>query len=177
MSYKFKLLSPETATGKAQELLQAVKKSLGKVPNILGAMAQSTTALGYYLEGSQALKQGRLTPKEREQIALAVAGANDCAYCSAAHGFVGKALGLSLDELRQNRAGRAADARTDLLLRLATAVIATKGHLSPTLREELEAQGIDAEIQAEVVAHVAHNVFTNFFNHVAATEVDFPSLG
>ena len=33
----------------------------------------------------------------------------------------------------------------------------------------------DAEI-AEVVAHVAVNIFSNYFNHIAATEVDFPEV-
>jgi hypothetical protein len=31
----------------------------------------------------------------------------------------------------------------------------------------------DAEI-AEVVAHVALNIFTNYFNNVAGTAIDFP---
>ena len=28
---------------------------------------------------------------------------------------------------------------------------------------------------AEIVANVALNIFTNYFNHVAETEVDFPT--
>jgi len=31
----------------------------------------------------------------------------------------------------------------------------------------------DGEI-AEAVANVALNIFTNYFNHVAATDIDFP---
>ena len=34
----------------------------------------------------------------------------------------------------------------------------------------------DAEI-AEIVGHVALNVFTNYFNTVAQTDVDFPKTG
>ena len=33
----------------------------------------------------------------------------------------------------------------------------------------------DAEI-TEIVSHVALNIFTNYFNHVARTEVDFPKV-
>lgn len=29
---------------------------------------------------------------------------------------------------------------------------------------------------AEIVANVAKNIFTNYFNHVAETEVDFPEV-
>ena len=31
----------------------------------------------------------------------------------------------------------------------------------------------EAEI-VEIVAHIGMNIFTNYFNHIAATEVDFP---
>ncbi|MEP6925366.1 MAG: hypothetical protein ABI954_12940 [Pyrinomonadaceae bacterium] len=33
----------------------------------------------------------------------------------------------------------------------------------------------DGEI-AEIVAHVALNIFTNYFNEVAQTEIDFPKV-
>ena len=33
----------------------------------------------------------------------------------------------------------------------------------------------DGEI-SEIVANVAKNIFTNYFNHVAQTEVDFPEV-
>ncbi len=29
---------------------------------------------------------------------------------------------------------------------------------------------------AEIVAVVSHSIFSNYFNHIAGTEVDFPSL-
>lgn len=34
----------------------------------------------------------------------------------------------------------------------------------------------DAEIIAEVTAQVAANIFTNYINHVAQTETDFPHV-
>jgi hypothetical protein len=43
-------------------------------------------------------------------------------------------------------------------------------------RPEVEAVRItDGEI-AEIIAHVALNVFTNYFNDVAGVEVDFPKI-
>jgi hypothetical protein len=44
------------------------------------------------------------------------------------------------------------------------------------LQHRVRARGLtDAEI-AEVVAHVALNVFTNYFNLTSGTEVDFPAV-
>jgi hypothetical protein len=34
----------------------------------------------------------------------------------------------------------------------------------------------DGEV-GEIVANVALNIFTKYFNHVAATELDFPAAG
>jgi alkylhydroperoxidase family enzyme len=38
------------------------------------------------------------------------------------------------------------------------------------------AAGLDDGDLGEVVAHVALNVFTNYFNSVAGTEIDFPAV-
>ena len=41
--------------------------------------------------------------------------------------------------------------------------------------DQLRASGFsDGEI-TEIIANVALNLFTNYFNHVAGTEVDFPA--
>jgi len=36
--------------------------------------------------------------------------------------------------------------------------------------------GFSDEAIVEMVAHVALNIFTNYFNHVAATMIDFPTI-
>ena len=49
-----------------------------------------------------------------------------------------------------------------------------KGEVTDDAVRRVRAAGYtDGEI-AEIVANVAINIFTNYFNHVAETEVDFP---
>jgi hypothetical protein len=49
-----------------------------------------------------------------------------------------------------------------------------RGGVSDEALERVRAAGwSDGEI-IEIIAHVAINVFTNYFNRVAGTEVDFP---
>ena len=49
-----------------------------------------------------------------------------------------------------------------------------RGHLSDEDLEEVRREGYtDGEI-AEIVANVALTIFTNYFNQVAETEIDFP---
>ncbi len=51
-------ISPEAATGRAKDLLDAVKQKLGLVPNMTRAMANSPAVLDGYLQLSGALGQG-----------------------------------------------------------------------------------------------------------------------
>ena len=43
-----------------------------------------------------------------------------------------------------------------------------------TILQELRDHGFTDGDLAEVVANVALNIFTNYFNHVAETDIDFP---
>ena len=93
-------------------LLDAVRKELGIVPNLMKVLANSPSALGGYLRLNAALAGGSLGVKTGERIALAVAEVNGCGYCLAAHTYLGKHVaGLDDDEMTSNRAGRSSDAR------------------------------------------------------------------
>jgi uncharacterized peroxidase-related enzyme len=162
------------ATGKARELLDGVKAKLGMTPNMLRAMAASPAVLDAYLQFSGALGKGGLSAKAREQIALTVGQANSCDYCLAAHSAIGKIVGLSADQIVDARNGRAIDSKTSAALQLARRIVEARGLVSDADLATARSGGLDDAAIAEVVANVALNLFTNYFNHVAATEVDFP---
>ncbi|ADB14970.1 uncharacterized peroxidase-related enzyme [Pirellula staleyi DSM 6068] len=167
-------IAPEAATGTAKELLDAVKAKLGLVPNMTRAMANSPAALQGYLGLSGALGKGSLSAKNREQIALAVGEANQCDYCLAAHSAIGKMVGLTPDQILDSRRGTAIEPRSDAVIRFARKVVNERGLVSDADIAEVRAAGLDDGGIAEVVANVALNIFTNYFNHVAATDIDFP---
>ncbi|OYW14607.1 MAG: peroxidase [Planctomycetales bacterium 12-60-4] len=123
---------------------------------------------------SGSLTKGALTAKNREQIALAVSQTNGCEYCLAAHSTIGKMVGLNADQIRDSRLATAVDSKTSALLQFARNVVDTRGHVADEDLQGLREFGFsDGEI-AEVVANVALSLFTNYFNHVANTDVDFP---
>lgn len=161
---------------KARPLLDGVKRKLGLVPNLMGTLAHSPAALEGYLSFSAALAKGALPARLREQIALAVGEANDCQYCLAAHTALGRSAGLTEDEIAQSRRGSSTDPKADAALTFARTVVIKRGGVTDGDVEALRNAGFsDAEI-VEVVANVALNIFTNYFNHVAQTEVDFPAV-
>ena len=168
-------INPESATGKAKELLGAVKAKLGLVPNMTRAMANAPAVLDGYLSFSGALGQGTsLTAKQREQIALAVGQANECDYCLAAHSTIGKMVGLSAEQILDSRRGTAVDPKSEAVISLARKLVAERGRVSNADLAEARAAGLDDAAIAEIVANTALNIFTNYFNHVTETEIDFP---
>lgn len=167
-------LDPSQAQGKSKALLDGVQKALGMTPNLLRTLAHSPAALQAYLDVGKALSTASLDAKSREAIALTVAGLNGCDYCASAHTAIGSQLGVNADELARNLEGRSAEPRLAAVLAFARAVVSEHGWVSDSDLEAARATGLgDAEI-AEIVATVAANIFSNYFNHVAGTEVDFP---
>ncbi len=169
-------IDPARAEGKTKVLLDGVRKHLGMVPNLMATLAHSPAALEAFLGLGQALGRGSLDAKTREAIALTVAGENRCDYCAAAHSAAGAALGMAAEELAANLQGQSSDSRVAAVLRFARAVVVERGWVGDDDLAAVRAAGLgDAEI-AEIVAAVAANIFSNYFNHVAGTEVDFPAV-
>ncbi|MCB9851795.1 MAG: peroxidase-related enzyme [Phycisphaerales bacterium] len=167
-------ITKDTANGQAKSLLEAVEKKLGKVPNMMGAMANSPAVLEAYLNFSGALAKGSLTAKVREQIALAVGERNDCQYCLAAHSTLGKLAGLSGDEIADSRRGASPDERTQAILSFAKKLVSEQGRVDESDVRQLRDAGLNDGGIAEVIANVAVNLFTNYFNHAVDTVIDFP---
>jgi uncharacterized peroxidase-related enzyme len=168
-------INVQNAQGRARELLDAVKAKLGIVPNMTRGMAVSPPVLDAYVGFIGALGHGVLPARVREQLALDVAEANHCDYCVSAHSALGKRAGLSEQDMLDSRRGTSsADPKADVLLRFARTVLEKRGVIKDAdIAAVREAGYGDAEI-AEVVAHVGLNVFTNYFNNVAGTAIDFP---
>jgi uncharacterized peroxidase-related enzyme len=166
----------DTATDAVRKNFDVIQKRLGMVPNMMRTIAQSPQALEGYLGLSGALGRGALPDRLQEQIALAVAEANACDYCLSAHSALGQGVGLSDDQLAASRAGRASDPKANAALQFARAVVERRGGVSDSDLARVRAAGFtDGEV-VEIIAHVALNVFTNYFNRTAETEIDFPRV-
>lgn len=164
------------ADGRATALLDVVQKTLGMIPNLMRTMAQSPAVLDAYLGFGKALGGASLSPQLREQIALAVAGENSCGYCASAHTAVGRKLGLDDDELSANLNSLSRDPKTQAALEFARRLVIERGWVNDDDLQRVRDAGYTDGAIAELVATVALNLFSNYFNHVAQTEVDFPRV-
>lgn len=171
---RIKAIEPANATSEVAATFAAIKAKLGSVPNIFTTMAVAPAVLNAYLAFSDAAGKGRLSAKVREQIALVTANTNGCDYCASAHQALGKMAGLSADDISRALDGDAADAKVAAALVFAKAVLADRGHVPDSALAAVRAADWSDEEILEITANVVLNIFTNYFNNVAGTSVDFP---
>lgn len=171
---RIKAINP--TEGKAKELLDGVKKAMGSTPNIFTTFANAPAALEAYLNFNSALAGGVLDKKLREQLAVTVAGFNGCNYCASAHVFLGGKAGVERAELVANSKGHSADSKTLAAIVFARALLEKRGKVSDVDVAAVKAAGFTDEELIEILAHVALNTFTNYFNETALTAIDFPAV-
>jgi uncharacterized peroxidase-related enzyme len=167
----------DAAPAASRPLLEAVKKQLGVVPNLFRMVANSPAALEGYVSLMSALGKGTLPVATHERIALAVADANACGYCLAAHTYLGRNVGKLDDaEIAANRKGTSSDPRAAAAVLFARKVVQHHGHVADEDVRAVRAAGYDDAQIIEIVQHVALNVWTNYVNSVAQTVIDFPAV-
>ena len=169
-------IDPARASKDVAATLDAVKAQLGMVPNIFKTMAQAPAVLNGYLALSGAIGAGKLSPALREQIALITASANCCDYCASAHSALGKMAGLAPDEIKRNLSGEASDPKARAAIAFAKKLVVDRGVVSDADISAVTSAGFSNEEVLEIFGNVVANIFTNYFNHLAATDIDFPKV-
>jgi uncharacterized peroxidase-related enzyme len=171
----FAPVNPDSATGKAAELLAQVQKSLGLTPNMTKVMANSPTLLKSYLVLSGAVAGGALPAGVRERLAISTAQLNGCEYCLSAHTYIGANVGkVDAAELDSARRGQSNDPHVAALLRLSNEIAENAGDVDDADVKLARAAGVTDEEIGEIVANLALNILTNYFNVLAHVDNDWP---
>lgn len=168
----------ESATGAAAEVFAQIRKAVGKVPNTYAAIgALGPAALKAVLAADGVLATGSLSKQEQETIKLVVSTVAGCDYCVAAHSLLGKLSGLKPDARRQLRAGESTgDARRDALARFVRQLAETHGTIDADAVTAIKAAGYSDAQLVEVSLAIAVTTFTNVFNRINDTAIDFPAV-
>ena len=168
----------EANVGPSGQVYAQIKKAIGSVPNTFAAIAaHGPAALKSVLAADAVLASGSLSKREQETIKLIVSGVAGCDYCVAAHSLLGKLAGLKPDELKNIRDGKpTGDGKRDALARFVRKLAETSG----TVRDEefaaIKAAGYSDAQLVEISLAFATTVFTNVFNRINDTEIDFPAV-
>ncbi|MGH1441699.1 MAG: carboxymuconolactone decarboxylase family protein [Cellvibrionaceae bacterium] len=170
------LQAPEATSGDHKALFDQINSTFGVVPNMFKAIGNSSAALESMWTSFGALGKGVLGAKLGEQIAVLVADINRCEYCLAAHTVLGQQAGASAEEMAQAQAGKSADARTQAALNFTAKLVTERASITQADVEAVRRAGFSDEEIAEILAHVALNLFTNYTNVAFDVPVDFPKV-
>lgn len=162
--------APENSGG----LVEKLERKHGKLLNIHAEMADSPAVIAAYDGIASAIAtHGTLDARTREAIALAVGHENDCTYCQAAHTGSARRAGFSIEETIAIRANNIDfDDKLAALTEVVREAARNTGAVSPETWERALAEGWTQPQLSETFAHLAINLYTNFFNHYAETELD-----
>ncbi|MEM5383610.1 carboxymuconolactone decarboxylase family protein [Paraburkholderia phymatum] len=170
--------SVSEATGQAADLFAGIKRAVGMVPNAyVDIGTNSPAALQVVLSTGDVLTKGALSRKEVEAIKLAISGVADCDYCLAAHSLAARKASIAADDIAALREGRdSADARLNAIAAFARTVFTTHGTVPVEVVDAVKAAGYSNQQIVETLLAIADITFTNLFNRVNDTVVDFPKV-
>ena len=175
---RIEAVKPEVATGRTKELFEAIRSKLGMVPNMMRTMGNSPAVLEGYLSFNESLGKSSIGAELGELLAVSVANANLCEYCNSAHSFIGEQLmGMDRESIEAARVGKSEDLKTQAALTFAKNLLEKKGKVNAEDISNLKDAGYTDAGVAEIIAHTALNIFTNYFNNAAMVVVDFPKVG
>jgi uncharacterized peroxidase-related enzyme len=167
-----------SATGATAEVYAQIKKAAGAVPNTFATIgAYAPAALKAVLHADSVLAAGTLSKQDQETIKLVVSEVAGCDYCVAAHSLLGKRAGLKPEALKQIRAGEPiGDARRDALVRFVRTLVRTSGTVTDEAFSAIKAAGYSDAQLVEISLAIAVIAFTNVFNRINDTTIDFPAV-
>jgi alkylhydroperoxidase family enzyme len=85
-------------------------------------------------------------------------------------------VGLEDNDISTSRLSLSDDVKVDAALKFARTIVVSQGEVSDEQINRLRQVGYsDAQI-IEIIANVVLNIFTNYFNNIAQTVVDFPKV-
>ncbi|WP_394972947.1 carboxymuconolactone decarboxylase family protein [uncultured Croceitalea sp.] len=169
----FKVPTRGEVSGNNQAIFDNLQKSVGFVPNIYAAMANSESALGSYLQFSAAPTS--FSKKEKEIIDLAVSQLNGCRYCQAAHTALGKMNGFTDEQIIELRKGGASwDEKANVLAQTAREIADKKGKVSDEVLESFYGAGYNEANLVDLIVAIGIITITNLFHNVTNVDIDFP---
>lgn len=171
---RLNVVAPEQAEGEVQELYAELQGKFGKVFNIFQGMGNSAAALKAYLSASGALSRGELSRQEREVVYLTVSERNGCEYCVAAHVGAAKKAKLDDGEIEAIRRLAPVSDQHKALATFVQSVMDAKGRVDDSDIEAVRKAGYSDGQIAESIAYIGLATYSNLFNHVFDTPLDFP---
>ncbi|UJH68606.1 carboxymuconolactone decarboxylase family protein [Allomuricauda sp. SCSIO 65647] len=173
MKNNFKIHTIESAPEASKPTLQAAKKKMGFVPNLMATMSESPVMVESYLALMGLFDKSRLSETERQIILMTNNRLNGCTYCMAAHTAVSKMAKVDEGVIKALRSGSPLnDPKLEALRKFAIIINETRGWATDKQVEEFLAAGYTKETVLEVIVGTGLKVLSNYSTHVAEPDLD-----
>ena len=168
----------EADAGPSGQVYAQIKKAIGSVPNTFAAIAaHGPAALKAVLAADAVLAAGSLSKGDQEVIKLVVSAAAGCDYCVAAHNHLATLAGVKPDALKLIRENQpTGDIKRDTLVRFIRKLAQSSGTVTDEDFAAIKVAGYSDAQLVEISLAFATIVFTNVFNRINDTEIDFPAV-
>ncbi|TDG14684.1 carboxymuconolactone decarboxylase family protein [Seongchinamella unica] len=169
----FKAHTVDTAPSDSHTALQSVKESIGLLPNVFAAIAESPLALETFVTLNGAFAESSLSPEEQQIVLLATSTENNCVYCVAGHTAFANQINMpqrDVDAMREMRPLE--DEKLQALNKLVRQMVRGRGRVSETDIENFLAAGYSRQQFFEVIIGVCVKTFSNYVSIGLELELD-----
>ena len=171
----FPIHTLESAPQPSKRLLAALKQSVGMLPNLAAAMAESPPLLEAFLAVRKIYENGTFTGAEIQVLALTAAFENDCSWCMAFHSLMAGKQGVPPDVVEALRAGRSPrDERFGPLSNFAREMVRHRGTPGAAAMQRFFDAGYTRAQALEVVLGMGFSLMANYAGHFANAPLDAP---
>jgi uncharacterized peroxidase-related enzyme len=169
----FNVHNLETAPDSSKPALKKLKESVGMIPNLAGAMANSPVLIEAFESARNTFQKSSLTPQEREVLSLTNAVQNGCSYCVAIHSTFALKTGVdqrTVDFIRTNK--KPENARFGALFSFSKLLIEKRGQANDSDKAAFIAAGFNKEQALDVVVGLAVSLLANYGRHITQAPLD-----
>lgn len=164
-----------TAPHESRPAIEATAARLGRVPNLVGAMAESPELLGNFFKMTAVMDSLTLTPLERETAAVTFGVEVGCRHCIGMHVMALKKLDAPAALIHALTANEPiAEPRLAVLRDFTQAVVIGRGAVASELQDAFFDRGFTARQALEVVFIVASLAMSSFASRLMEVPLDAP---
>ena len=169
----FKTHSIESAPEGSKPILEAAKKKMGFVPNLMAIMAESPVMVESYLTLMALFDDSELSETERQIILMTNNRLNGCTYCMAAHTAVSNMAGIHHSVIEALRNGTAIDTpKLEALRQFVITINEQRGWATDEQVEKFLAAGYTHQTVLEVIVGTSLKVLSNYSTHIVKPKLD-----
>lgn len=163
----------ETAPEASKPIMEAVKKNMGFVPNLMATMAEAPVMIESYMTLMGLFNKTNLSETERQIILMTNNRLNGCTYCMAAHTAASKMGGVDDSVIEALRTGsKIDDPKLEALRTFAEIINETRGWASEEQVSDLLAAGYAKQTVLEVIVGTSLKVLSNYSTHIVEPPLD-----